>query len=272
MSRSIATRRAFLLSGAAAALTGLGASSGFAAEGLQRPLGEAGGEQVPSHGTLLKFNRDGSVRGFAGNTVICHLPAQSVVRDAIVALHDELARSSLRQRISLLPPDSLHMTVFSGANDQDRVRTGWPSDVPLSATIEECNRVVGERMKSFHLQCGMPLRMQLDEAYTLRYGGPCSLRMKPVDEAETSKLRGLRDRLAEVYRFRAGDHDRYEFHITVAYPMAVLSDEEKVTYLALLRRHLPLIASAAPVLELGPPEFCTFKDMYRFEPRTMLAT
>jgi hypothetical protein len=192
------------------------------------------------------------------------------MRDAIVALHDALAKSACRQKISLLPPDSLHMTVFSGANDQDRTRTLWPSDLTLTATIEECNRVVGERMKSFHLDCEIPLRMRLDEVHTLGYENACSLRMVPVDEAERMKLRTLRDRLADVYLFRATDHDRYEFHITVAYQMAPFSREEDAAYTSLLELHVPRIAAAEPVLELGPPEFCTFKDMYRFDPQKIL--
>jgi hypothetical protein len=54
--------------------------------------------------------------------------------------------------------------------------------------------------------------------------------------------------------------------------MRGFTSEEKQEYEAILQHHLPIIANAAPVIELGVPEFCTFEDMYRFEMRTLLRT
>jgi hypothetical protein len=62
--------------------------------------------KIPSRDTLLKFNPDGSKRPFAGNTVICHLPIQGAVRDALIALHEDLKQSPYRSRLGLTSPDS----------------------------------------------------------------------------------------------------------------------------------------------------------------------
>ncbi|NYF78166.1 DUF1868 domain-containing protein [Granulicella arctica] len=271
MSKSIKlSRRSFLLASSAAAAVNTLNSSAWALSTLQNlPQHDA---VLPNRDGLLKFNPDGSVRPFAGNTVICHLPAQSVMRDRAVELHDALAGSSFRPKLGLLPPDSFHMTVFSGANDQDRKVTGWPSDVPLTASIEECNRIVGDRMNRFHVGCEMPLRMILNQPRTIAYDRACTLRMMPADDTENRKIRALRDRLGEVYHFRSKDHDRYEFHITLAYQMKPFSTEEQALYTSILRTHIPRIAASVPVLELGLPEFCTFKDMYRFDIQKLLST
>lgn len=229
------------------------------------------GKRIPNRDTLLKFNHDGSRRPFAGNTVICHLPVQCDMRDAMVALHEELATSALRPKLGLTSTDSYHMTVFPGANDLDRTQYGWPKYVPLDATIEDCNRTVQERMADARLKCSLPLRVRVDVPATLNYYSACTLRLVPVSSKENDKLRSVRDQLAQTYGFRTKDHDEYTFHITMSYQMAPLTQNEQVAYRKILREHLRQIVSAQPVVELGEPEYCVFPDMFRFEPKVLLA-
>lgn len=226
--------------------------------------------RIPTRDTILKFNSDGSRRAFAGNTVICHLPQQTHVHDAIAALGDALRTSPFSTKLGMLPSESYHMTIFPGANDQGRTPDGWPSDIPFNASIQDCNRIIGERMKQFRLECALPLRVVVDVPRTLNYGWACSLRMSPADKEESTKLRVIRDRRSDVYRFRTKDHASYEFHITLAYQMASFTSQQQAQYQTLLEKHLPVIAAAKPVIELGIPEFCTFDDMYRFEIQTLL--
>lgn len=226
--------------------------------------------KIPNRDTLLKFNTNGTPKPFAGNTVICHLPVQCDLRDAMVPLHAELARAPFRHKLGLTSTDSYHMTVFPGANDQDRSVYGWPSYVPLDAAMDECNRLVRERMQAARLRCKLPLRVRVDVPETLNYFTACTLRMTPVDREENSKLRALRDQLADVYGFRAKDHDEYTFHITMSYQTARFTEQEQAAYRHMLRAHLKQIVAAAQVLELGEPEYCVFPDMFRFEPKLLL--
>ncbi|WP_221271870.1 hypothetical protein, partial [Tunturibacter empetritectus] len=76
----------------------------------------------------------------------------------------------------------------------------------------------------------------------------------------------------EVFRFRTEDHATFGFHISLAYQMSLLTHEEERQHQAILERHVPAIIAAAPVIELGVPEFCTFEDMFRFEIRALLRT
>lgn len=271
------SRRAFLLQAsavtvAAALPASLSAQTDTA---LDAPIDMKAIEQqavkIPNRDTLLKFNTDGTRKPFAGNTVICHLPAQCELRDAMVPLHNELAQAPFRHKLGLTSTDSYHMTVFPGANDQDRSEYGWPSYVPLDATMEECNRLVRERMEAARLRCKLPLRVRVDVPETLNYFTACTLRMTPADREENAKLRALRDQLADIYGFRTKDHDQYTFHITMSYQTARFTEQEQTAYRRILRSHLKQIVAAAPVLELGEPEYCVFPDMFRFEPKVLLA-
>jgi hypothetical protein len=219
-----------------------------------------------------KFNADGSVRPFAGNTVICHLPAQCLLRDRIADLRDALDRTPYRSTFALLPVDSYHMTVFGGLNDQQRYAPLWPADLPTSTPIEQCTRILDARLAAFELDRPMPIRMKLDRAETLANSDGVSLHLLPADVAENSAIRHLRDRLAKVFGFRDPGHDAYVFHITVAYRLAMLAPAQDRDYRALLAAHTARIVDAAPIIELGLPAFCSFRDMYRFEPVRYLRT
>jgi hypothetical protein len=227
--------------------------------------------QIPNRDTTLKFNPDGTRRPFAGNTVICHLPVQCSMRDAMLELHHALEHAPFRHKLGLTSTDSYHMTIFPGANDQDRMVSGWPAYVPADAPIDACSRMVGEKMEKVRLKCELPLRVRIDQVATTGFHTACSLRMDPADPDENAKLRSIRDQLADVYGFRLNNHATYQFHITMSYQMSPFTFEEQSDYRELLAKHIRQIIDAQPVLELGNPEYCTFPDMFRFIPRKLLS-
>jgi len=224
----------------------------------------------PTVDAALKFRPDGTARPFAGNTVICHIPQQDRFRDDVAALHDALLQSSFAHKLAILPTESYHMTVYSGSNDQNRLHSSWPGGVPIDALIEQCNQVMLERMKTFRFDGPYPLRVRVDVPRTISHGRASTLRMEGADAASERTLRVLRDRLADVYRSRAPDHNTYGFHITIAYTMADLTAAEMTEYRSILRPALDRLTAATPVLELGLPEYCTFHDMYRFDTELIL--
>lgn len=264
----LATRRDFLRTASMGALL----ASPLAAFAQQAASADQGQGTNPTPDASLKFFPDGKVRPFAGNTVICHVPHQSRFRDEAAALHDALQRSSFAGKLGILPPESYHMTIYSGANDQARARSSWPGGVPLEASIEECSRVLKTRMQAVQLAGPFPLRVRIDAPATLAYGRASTLRMMGADPASERVLRTVRDRLAEAYQYRSKDHDAYAFHITIAYTMADLTADEMKQYRALLRQAVDRLVAETPVLELGLPEYCTFPNMYRFDTEVILRT
>lgn len=193
------------------------------------------------------------------------------MRDVMAEFHNKLQASSYRDRLGLTTLDSYHMTIFPGANDQGRPASGWPSYVPLKATMEECNIAVEEHMRAARLRCQLPIRVAVDIPGTLAYPRACTLRMKALSAAEETKLRSVRDQLAEVYGFRLPDHASYAFHITMSYQVAPFSEAQAKEFETLRADYVRRIVAAQPVLELGNPEYCTFQDMFRFEPKVLLS-
>ena len=271
---SIRTRRDFVLGSAAFSLAAILPHKAAAQQrGPQLPYGTDPHLATIPEDTRLKFNPDGSRRPFAGNTVVCHLPQQSQFRDTVTAVGDALRSSSFASKLAILPSDSYHATILGGVNDADRNRSEWPEDVPIKASITECNRIIGQRFGQFKIQEQLPIRFRLDREKTLAPQLASGLQLAPADPNETSKLRRLRDHLADdVFRYRAKNHATFGFHISLAYQMSGFTSEEGQEYQDILERHVPIIIAAAPVIELGVPEFCTFKDMYRFEILSLLRT
>ena len=198
------------------------------------------------------------------------MPVQCAMRDAMAEFHGELERSSYRAKLGLTTVDSYHMTIFPGANDQGRKASGWPSYVPQNATIEQCDEAVERRMRAARLHCELPFRVQVDVGATLSYPRACTLRMKAVNTEEEAKLRAVRDQLAQIYGFRLPDHATYAFHITMSYQTASFTQQEAKAFTAVRAESVRRIVAAQPVLELGNPEYCTFHDMFRFEPKVLL--
>lgn len=271
------SRRDFLGAASATAAAGLVLSSQMRTYAQQAtstlaptPDSDLGLGPNPTLDAALKFRPDGTARPFAGNTVICHIPQQDRFRDDTAALHDALLQSSFVHKLAILPTESYHMTVYSGSNDQNRAHSSWPGGVPPDAPIEQCNRIMIERMKAFHFDGPYPLRVRVDVPRTMSHGRASTLRMEGADPASERTLRALRDRLADVYKFRAPDHDTYGFHITIAYTMADFNAAEMAEYRSILRPTLDRLTEATPVLELGLPEYCTFRDMYRFDTELIL--
>jgi hypothetical protein len=271
---SIRSRRDFVLSAAAFSISAILPHRLLAQQnGSASSEGDDPKLTVIPKDTHLKFNPNGTRRPFAGNTVICHLPQQSNVRDTVTAIGDALRSSSFAPKLAILPSDSYHVTILGGANDLDRSRSEWPDDVSIEAPIAECNRIVGEKFAQFKMHEELPIRFRLDKDRTLAPQLASGLQLVPADPSEKSKLSRLRDRMAdEVFRYRAKNHGTFGFHISLAYQMSGFTFDERREYQSILEHHIPIIVVAAPVIELGVPEFCTFEDMYRFEIRTLLRT
>jgi hypothetical protein len=273
-SRPIQTRRQFLLRSSALSLGALVPPRLHAQliQSANPPEDDSQLATIPRD-TLLKFNPDGSPRPFAGNTVICHLPQQTRFHDAVAAFGNALRSSSFGPKLAVLPPNSYHVTILGGPNDQDRCTYGWPSDIPINIPIAECNRVIGERIARFRMHTELPLRFRLDKEKTLTPQRPSGLQLVPADANEKLKIRTLRDRMAdEVFRYRAANHDTFGFHISMAYQMRGLTAQERRKYQDLLAHHVTTIGATTSIIELGIPEFSTFENMYRFEVQMLIRT
>jgi hypothetical protein len=214
-----------------------------------------------------KFNADGDVVQFAGNTVICHLEQQgekAACFNALLDIYRDAISHPFMRKVTLLPPSSYHMTVFGAANNAERVAGLWPRNVPLDLPIAECHKIIADRLRTFKTNVSLPIKMRVDLAEPGPEERPLTLRLLPLDEAENKRLRMLRDRLSDATGVRTPGHDAYRFHITLGYLFEWLEPSENEAFRSTLRQWCEMVATRVPVIELGAPEFCTFEDMFAF--------
>ncbi len=210
-------------------------------------------------GVPTKFDHEGRVQHFPGNTIICHLPQDSALHTALLSLSRELEAERPDTLYTLLPPSSWHMTVFEGVCDQVRVPGFWPAGLAMDAKLDDCNRRYAERLKAFEMDITPSFRMQVQGYLPLVDG--IGLELEPVTSKQDNDLRTLRDRLSEILGIRQPSHDTYGFHLSIGYFIRFPSDEEHNWLYDKLVAHL---AGMPRDFELGAPEFCFFDSMFEF--------
>ena len=78
-----------------------------------------------------KFNADGTVRRFPGNTIISMVNHGKDIFAHFLHIRALLEASRAAACVTLLPLDSIHMTVIEGVCDQVRREGYWTSLLPL---------------------------------------------------------------------------------------------------------------------------------------------
>jgi hypothetical protein len=205
-----------------------------------------------------KFDADGNVQHFPGNTILCHLSNTTELYSSLLILYDRLKQSPLSHLYALLPPSSWHMTVLDGVVDKRRKPGYWPGNLAMDASLEECTTLYEKELSSFDLQTELPYHLSIVGLTTAGVG----LHLEPHNE-DNKALRRLRDRLADVLQIRHPDHDHYGFHLSLAYLLRYLTNEQKEELSSLFMDHF---RDMPKEFELGPPEFCRFEDMFSYEP------
>ncbi|KAF8208700.1 RNA ligase/cyclic nucleotide phosphodiesterase [Mycena galopus ATCC 62051] len=214
-------------------------------------------------GVPSKFDPDGNVQRFPGNTIVAHLSPslEPELYKSMLALYDKLKTSHLSHLYALLPPSSWHMTVFEGVCNDLRVPGRWPDDLPINASLEECTALFENKLSSFDLQCDPPYRISITGFDPLETG--IGIHLEPYTADENARLRGLRDRLSTLLRIRSKDHATYILHFSMAYLLRILTEEQDKELMKLLMDHFE--EDMPKQFELGAPEFCTFENMFAFK-------
>ena len=210
-----------------------------------------------------KFNADGSVRRFAGNTVICTVPENSPLMDALIDLQAELAAARFAPAFAFLPASSFHMTLFEGVNDPERSPERWPRDVPLDTPLEEVTRIFVDRLSDVRL--ANRFMLEADGLVCSPRGGSV-VTLSAVDADQERTLRSSRDLLSERLRHAKPNHAGYRFHITLSYQTRWLDIDGAEALADAQRNLLAEFRSRIPRVEIGDPAFCVFDDMTRFDP------
>lgn len=211
-----------------------------------------------------KFDLDGAVLDFPGNTFICHLNPNSDFYAAVVSMQDGLKAEPLAAScLAFLPRPSFHMTVFCGVSGSPLGDDGWPQDIESGADLKTVTAIFRDKLARF----------SAPEQFRVRAAGlnePGSLFMLPNEAEDITKLRDLRGQLQELTQLYRPDFPTYRFHVSLAYLRHWLPLEQAKHLLATSERlFFDHFGDIGPV-ELGPVEFCEFRNMHHFEPVGLL--
>ncbi len=210
----------------------------------------------PAHlGT--RYDASGNFLLEPGNTVVSHLVEGSASEAAIIKVRERMLAMPDADRLAFTPISSLHMTLFQGIIEYRRRLPYWPSDVPLDTSIDDMTRLYLERLRGFEGRGAF--NVEVVEVV------PTGLTVAGASEEDRRVMKAWRDALSVPFGYRHPDHDAYVFHITFAYQIRRLADERAGAWQHLFDDCLSFLKREAPVIELRPAAFCSFKDMKHFE-------
>lgn len=208
--------------------------------------------------SVRKFDDAGQVLPTPGLTLICHIDPASSSHSALCRVQDGLRRGAHSSAFAFLPPDSFHMTVFDGVIDYDRSPDGWPRDLPTEATLDNVEAHWCNRVHDLDLQRRFAIEVtQVAGGYTCLVRG--------ADDEQETALRTCRDQVSHALSLRRPNHDVYQFHITLAYQITWLDPEAAAEVVTLSSQLFADHRAALRKIDIGPIEFCRFKDMTRFD-------
>lgn len=220
-----------------------------------------------THEVGRKFHADGSPRMFPGNTIICFVDPESPIGRAGQAFQADLARQPFGRKFAPLPPASFHMTVMELLCDQVRAPERWSSELALDAPLAATDAFFIERAAPIDPPGAIVMAVD-----TLAHRGGLMITLQPATAAVAAGLRAYRDALAAATGVRAPDHDRYGFHISLAYRLIELEDAEQRALADFAAGWTARVRAAAAEVALGRPTLTFFDDMFRFVPGEARAT
>lgn len=211
----------------------------------------------------FKFNEDGTVRPFAGNTFICHIDQSIELINELAWAQNELKKMKCGNKFSYLPLSSMHMTVFEGVCDQVREEDKWTSKLPTNTPLGQVTQFFEEVVTKLGRHSGF--EMEFDYVYNCPTGGT-SIRIKPANNESKQALIDCRTSLSEVTGICMPDFDTYHFHITLSYRILELDEDEKQELKQTSENIANRLSQSFGLLKHGAVEFCRFNDMFKFEP------
>lgn len=207
----------------------------------------------------LKFNADGSVKHFPGNTIVCVLDHDTEVYRRIKHEKDFIESTIVNNCISILPDESLHMTAIEGVCDHVRKETNWTSRFPLDTPLVEIDDFLEEQWKTIPTLTGV--RMRFDNLWV--ESGIC-VGLYPATYEDDVKIRDWRDLVSERTGLRFPGHDRYRFHISMAYGIKMPTEEERICLEKIKEDFDKECKEKIFEFEIPSPSLTFFDDMFFF--------
>ncbi|MEO1288604.1 MAG: DUF1868 domain-containing protein [Chloroflexota bacterium] len=207
-----------------------------------------------------KFNPDGSVKLYPGNTIICFCDARNDVYTHLDAIQERLMSLEFASKFTLLPMSSMHMTVMQLLCDQARVPEQWSSKLALDTSLNETDKFFLKTVPQIDPPENFRMRYK-----SLSFGQVgVSIRLEPDDDITHEQIWQYRNQIADATGVRFPDHETYKFHISLAYQIQILTEEEQETIQQLIDEINKKYCDTFGIFNSGKPQLTFFDDMFDF--------
>lgn len=205
-----------------------------------------------------KFNEQGCMKWFPGNTIVSDLSKHKDVMYIIKEIQKAYQKLSFSNKYVFLPDDSIHMTVFELLCHFNRKTSQWSDNLSLDEPLEHIDLYFHEQLKTTPFPSGFKMKPLPKIETTV-------LKVNPFDQRATSILKEFRDQLAQKTGVRFPNHDTYQFHISFGYKIHELTQAEQAS-VNQLNHLLAKEISKLDTIDIEQIYYTVFEDMSEFVP------
>jgi hypothetical protein len=205
-----------------------------------------------------KFDDKGNPLPYPGCTIICNIPLNTHLSDQIISFQKNIEKFNPEKTYFYLPSSSFHMTLFDCCNLNTKNTKYWPTDIDPDMDYKNIAIELNKRIQNYIFPEELNLKLKI-------FFGGYSIVLEPFSEKDEKILRNCRDELSSLLKIKFENHQRYTFHITLAYILRELNKNE-IKSLIEFNKQLSLdFRKKFPKITLTKPEMCTFEDMLEFK-------
>ena len=209
-------------------------------------------------GAENKFDDKGNALPFPGCTIISNIPLNTYLSDEIISFQKKIENFNPEKTYFYLPPSSFHMTLFDCCNFNTKNTNNWPLDIGPDMDYKDIAIELNKRIQNYIFPEELNLKLKM-------FFGGYSIILEPFSEKDENILRNCRDELSSLLKIKFENHQRYTFHITLAYILRELNEIE-IKNLIEFNKKLSLdFIKKFPKITFTKPEMCTFEDMLEFK-------
>ena len=218
--------------------------------------GELKGYPVP--GAEHKFDHNGKPLPFPGCSIISKIPLNSDLFYEIKLLQLKFKDLSPEKAYTYLPETSFHMTLFDCCNVNTVNTPYWPKNIVENNNYTKIAYILSKRIKKYIFPDKFDLKLK-------KLFGGYSIILEGNTIKDEKIIRNCRNKLSDLLGIRFENHDTYTFHITLAYILRKLKDDEIKKLIKTNSRLQDIFIKNFPIIQIEKPVLCTFENMYEFK-------
>lgn len=207
-----------------------------------------------------KFHEDGSVRDFAGNTVISFIDHTDPIFQLFCQVRAMLQSSCAGNCFTYLPDESIHMTVFEGVCNQWREAALWTNLLPVTSSLTDVDKLFEQQFRHAPALGNVFMR-----AVGIKTGGGYGISLEPKTLEDGEKLAAYREVLSKLMGIRFPGHDTYQYHISICYGVKMPNAVQEAALDAFEKDAAEFVVSQNIAFKVQEPHMTYFKNMFGFQ-------